>query len=139
MLEIPISHVLYENTNDIGHGHSWIVVNYILQANLIDGLGGDDDPLPPDGRNPHPLPNLPFGGIWEDAAFEHNMMNEIVAPPHIPTAPAHGHVAPAAGDNIPDILMLTLHPSNDLLTITRWTISTQLLKLWKLLMQFTRY
>jgi hypothetical protein len=47
MLEIPISHVLCENTNDSGHGHSWTVVNYILQANLIDGLGGDDDPLPP--------------------------------------------------------------------------------------------
>jgi hypothetical protein len=40
MLEIPISHVLCENTNDSGHGHSWTVVNYILQANLIDGLGG---------------------------------------------------------------------------------------------------
>jgi hypothetical protein len=39
MLEIPISHVLCENTNDSGHGHSWTVVNYILQANLIDGLG----------------------------------------------------------------------------------------------------
>jgi hypothetical protein len=30
MLEIPISHVLCENTNDSGHGHSWTVVNYIL-------------------------------------------------------------------------------------------------------------
>jgi hypothetical protein len=39
MLEIPISHVLCENTDDIGHGHSWTVVNYILQANLIEGLG----------------------------------------------------------------------------------------------------
>jgi hypothetical protein len=31
-------------------------VNYILQANLLDTLGGDDDPLPPDGANPHPTP-----------------------------------------------------------------------------------
>jgi hypothetical protein len=96
MLEIPISHVLCENTNDSGHGHSWTVVNYILQANLIDGLGGDDDPLPPDGGNPHPLPNLPFGGIWEDADFVHNMMHENATQPHIPATPAHGHVAPAA-------------------------------------------
>jgi hypothetical protein len=103
MLEIPISHVLCENTNDNGHGHSWTVVNYILQANLIDGLGGDDDPLPLDGGNPLPLPNMPFGGIWEDADFVHNMMQEIVAPPHIPTAPAHGHVAPAAEDFIPEV------------------------------------
>jgi hypothetical protein len=106
MLEILISHVLCENTNDSGHGHSWTVVNYILQANLIDGLGGDDDPLPPDGGNPHPLSNLPFGGIWEDADFVHNMMHENVAPHHIPTAPAHGHVAPtapAAEDFIPEV------------------------------------
>jgi hypothetical protein len=70
-------------------------VNYILQANLIDGLGGDDDPLPPDGGNPHPLPNLPFGGIWEDADFVHNMMQDV-APPHIHAAPVNGHAAPAA-------------------------------------------
>jgi hypothetical protein len=78
-------------------------VNYILQANLIAGLGGDDDPLSPDGGNPHPLPNLPFGGIWEDADYVHNMMQDV-APPHIPAAPVHGHVAPAAPadeDHIP--------------------------------------
>jgi hypothetical protein len=74
MLEIPISHVLCENTDDLGNGHSWTVVNYILQANLIQGLGGNDDPLPPDGGNPHPLPNP-----QHDARF---------APPHIPAAPA---------------------------------------------------
>jgi hypothetical protein len=39
MLEIPNSHVLCDNTNDSGHGHSWTVVNYILQANLIESLG----------------------------------------------------------------------------------------------------
>jgi hypothetical protein len=30
LLEIPISHVLCENTDDAGHGQSWTVVNYIL-------------------------------------------------------------------------------------------------------------
>jgi hypothetical protein len=87
-------------------GHSWTVVNYILQANLIEGLGGDDDPLPPDGGNPHPLPNLPIGGISEDANFFHNMMQENVGPPHIPASPAHGHVvpaAPAAEDFVPEV------------------------------------
>jgi hypothetical protein len=31
------------------------------------------------------------------------MMQENVAPPHIPAAPAHGHVAPAAEDFIPEV------------------------------------
>jgi hypothetical protein len=66
-------------------------------------LGGDDDPLPPDGGNPHPLPNLPFGGIWEDADFVHNMIQENVAPPHIPATPAHGHFAPSVEDFIPEV------------------------------------
>jgi hypothetical protein len=61
ILEIPISHVLCENTNEAGHGQSWTIVNYILQAYLIGGMGGDDDPLPPDVANPHLVPNLPFG------------------------------------------------------------------------------
>jgi hypothetical protein len=69
MLNIPISLVLSKNTSDKGTGHSWTVVNYILHANLLGINGGDDDPLPPDGGNPHPLPNLPFGGIWEYADF----------------------------------------------------------------------
>jgi hypothetical protein len=64
---------------------------YILQANLIGGPGGDEDHLPPDGGNPHPMPNLPFGGIWEDAAFQ-----DIVAP--IVVAPHAQNAAPAADD-----------------------------------------
>jgi hypothetical protein len=111
MLEIPISHVLCENTNDSGHGHSWTVVNYILQANLIEGLGGDDDPLPPEGGNPHPLPNLPFGGIWEDADFVHNMMHDV-APPHVPAAPVHGHAAPAAPADVDHIPVMNTPPQN---------------------------
>jgi hypothetical protein len=31
---------------------------------LIGGLGADEDPID-DGANPHPLPNIPFGGIWD--------------------------------------------------------------------------
>jgi hypothetical protein len=69
LLEIPISHVLCENADDAGHGQSWTVVNYILQANLITGEGADEDPLPPNGLNPHPMPNPPFGRIWNDADF----------------------------------------------------------------------
>jgi hypothetical protein len=97
ILEIPISHVLCENTDDAGHGHSWTVVNYILQANLIGGMGGDDDPLPPDGANPHPMPNLPFGGIWEDAEFHQNNIHENIIHHAAPADNAgHGNAAPAA-------------------------------------------
>jgi hypothetical protein len=38
LLEVPISLVLCQNTSDEGHGHSWTVVNYILQAKLIESL-----------------------------------------------------------------------------------------------------
>jgi hypothetical protein len=69
ILEIPISHVLCDNTDDKGHGDSWTVVNYILHSNLTVGPGGDEDPLPPHGANPHPFPALPFGGIWNDEIF----------------------------------------------------------------------
>jgi hypothetical protein len=42
------------------------------------------------------------------------MMQENVAPPHIPTAPAHGHVAPAAEDFIPEVNTPPQHsPGNE--------------------------
>jgi hypothetical protein len=87
--------VLCQNTSDEGHGHSWTVVNYILQAKLIGGLGGDEDPLPPDGGNPHPLPNLPFGGICDDMVHDNNELQEIVAPNPGNVVPG-GNAAPAA-------------------------------------------
>jgi hypothetical protein len=71
------------------------MVNYILQAKLIGGLGGDEDPLPPDGGNPHPLPNIPFGGIWDDLVHENNDMQDNVAPNQGNIAPG-GNAAPAA-------------------------------------------
>ncbi|KAM0917784.1 hypothetical protein ACQ4PT_009225 [Festuca glaucescens] len=85
ILEIPISHVLCENTDDQGHGQSWTVVNYILQSTLLGDASGDEDHLPPHGGNPHPFPNLPFGGIWNDATPEHDF-----------AAPGQDDVAPAA-------------------------------------------
>jgi hypothetical protein len=47
----------------------------VLQANLIDVLGGDDDPLPPNGANPHTKPNLPFGVIWANVVQDNNDNN----------------------------------------------------------------
>lgn len=65
------------------------MVNYVLQSKLIGGLGGDEDPLPPNGGNPHPLPNFPFGGIWDDMMHEDNKAQGNVAADM-------GNVAPAA-------------------------------------------
>jgi hypothetical protein len=67
LLEVPISLVLCQNTSDEGHGHSWTVVNYILQAKLIGGLGADEDPLPPDGEtliHCQIFPLVVSGMIW---------------------------------------------------------------------------
>jgi hypothetical protein len=89
LLEIPISHALCENTNDVGHGHSRTMVNYVLQANLIDVLGGDDDPLPLNCANPYPKPNLPFGGIWADVVQDNNDNNANNANVAHDVAPLH--------------------------------------------------
>jgi hypothetical protein len=74
------------------------VVNYILHANLLGANGGDDDPLPPDGGNPHPLPNLPFGGIWDDANFVHDAppADQHVQAPDIPMVNTPPQATPAA-------------------------------------------
>jgi hypothetical protein len=74
------------------------MVNYILHANLLGAIGGDDDPLPPDGGNPHPLPNLPFGGIWEDADYVHDAphADQHVQEPDIPMVNTPPHATPAA-------------------------------------------
>jgi hypothetical protein len=96
LLEIPISHVLCENTNDEGHGHSWTCVICVLQAKLIGGLGGDEDPLPTEGGNPHAMPNLPFGGVWEDVADGIFAKHKNIAPNAHHVASNEANVAPAA-------------------------------------------
>ncbi|KAM0909714.1 hypothetical protein ACQ4PT_014652 [Festuca glaucescens] len=62
----------------LGHGDSWTVANYILHSDLIAGPGGDEDPLPPHGGNPHPFPAMPFGGIWNDEIFAGHDANQII-------------------------------------------------------------
>jgi hypothetical protein len=108
LLDIPISHVLMENTNDAGHGQSWTTVIYILEARLIGGLGPDEDPID-DGANPHPLPNIPFGGIWDDQDLEENP-DDHQDHMDINANDAHQvpHAAPAA-DTEPMVHTPTIH------------------------------
>lgn len=100
LLEIPVSHVICDNLDDVGHGQSWTCVVYIIQQDLLGAMGGDEDPIPPDG-NVHPLPHAPFGGVWHDAHFhghedDENLQqphNDYLYMPHVVTPP-QSHVNP---------------------------------------------
>lgn len=104
LLEIPISHVICEGLDDFGHGQSWTCAVYILQADLLGAMGGDEDPIPPDGVL-HPMPQAPFGGIWHDTDF---MGDE-----HDHAAPAAHHAPAADNDAIPMIPTPPLSPESD--------------------------
>ncbi|KAM0887532.1 hypothetical protein ACQ4PT_028966 [Festuca glaucescens] len=62
---LPLSIVVLQNSSDNGSGGSWTCPTYILSRNLIGAMGGDEDPILPDGENPHPMPNV-FNGFWHD-------------------------------------------------------------------------
>ena len=66
-------------------------------------MGGDEDPIPPDG-NLHPMPHAPFGGIWHDADFAHN------EEPH--AAPAVHHAPDGDHENIPMVYTPPQDPEN---------------------------
>ncbi|KAM0869792.1 hypothetical protein ACQ4PT_040437 [Festuca glaucescens] len=62
---LPVSIVVLQNSSDNGSGGSWTCPTYNLSRNLIGAVGGDEDPILPDGENPHPMPNV-FHGFWHD-------------------------------------------------------------------------
>ena len=68
LLEIPVSHVICESLDDYGHGQSWTCAVYILHADFLGAMGGDEDPIPPDGVM-HPLPIASFRGILRGGGF----------------------------------------------------------------------
>lgn len=53
---IPGSIVVVQNFSAEGYGNSWSCPCYILNTNMLGAGAGDEDPLPPDGANPHPVP-----------------------------------------------------------------------------------
>ena len=70
-------------------------------------MGGDEDPIPPDG-DIHPIPQPPFHGIWKDVEFhapeQHNAPAQDDDMPHVntpPLSPIHPHGAPAASLMLP--------------------------------------
>jgi hypothetical protein len=75
---------------------------------MLGPVAGDEDPLPPDGANPHPLP-LVHDDFWHGDHMVHNDdmdMNEQ-ANQAAPAEPGHGHAAPAAEEQIVDVAPMT--------------------------------
>jgi hypothetical protein len=53
---LPMSIVVMRNLTEDGNTDSWTCPLILLQRRMFGGVAGDEDPLPPDGANPHPLP-----------------------------------------------------------------------------------
>jgi hypothetical protein len=71
---------------------------------VLEGMAGDEDPLPPNGANPHPLP-LEDHGFWHDQHMHMEQMNVdkhthnvAVADGIEPAAPATPHQSPPSSD-----------------------------------------
>ncbi|CAM0912751.1 unnamed protein product [Alopecurus aequalis] len=79
--KIPLSIVIINNTTDIGHGDGWACPTYILSASMLGVQASNEDPLPPDGQNPHPIPI-----VVDDFAMWH--ADNEGPPPQPPVAPA---------------------------------------------------
>ena len=97
--KIPMSIVVTQTTSDEGTGGSWSCPTIIISATMLGAVAGDEDPLPPDGANPHPLPIVVDDfAMWHadhEGIINHN---NNVAPPPDNVAPAQGHAAPAAAE-----------------------------------------
>jgi hypothetical protein len=57
--------LLLKNTSDDGSVDTLIGPTILLACNTLGGLAGDEDPLPPYGANPHPMPFV-HNGFWHD-------------------------------------------------------------------------
>ncbi|PNT76853.1 uncharacterized protein LOC112270071 [Brachypodium distachyon] len=62
---LPLSLVILNNTNDIGNGDSWTCPLFVLSYNILGTLPADEDPLPPNGETPHPMP-VHFHDVWSE-------------------------------------------------------------------------
>ena len=53
---IPLSMVVTQSTSGLGTGDSWSCHTIIISSVMLGAIPGDEDPLLPDGQNPHPVP-----------------------------------------------------------------------------------
>jgi hypothetical protein len=64
--------VVGKNVADDGHTNTWTCPMILLSTTMLGGHAGDEDPLLPNGANPHPMP-LVHAGFWHDLNMEHQM------------------------------------------------------------------
>jgi hypothetical protein len=114
---LPMSIVVIKNLAEDGNSDSWTCPLVLLSSRMIGAAAGDEDPLPPNGANLHPLP-LVDQGFWHD---DHMMQEDVgnmggedavpamdnAAPPNAapaaePAPPLAGNVAPV-NDNVVQI------------------------------------
>jgi hypothetical protein len=92
-----MSIVVIKNLAEDGNSDSWTCPLVLLSRRMLGAAAGDEDPLPPNGANPHPLPQVDQG-FWHDDHMmqedEGNMDEGIAAPGMDNAAPPHA--APAA-------------------------------------------
>jgi hypothetical protein len=72
---LPLSVVVGKNVSNDGHTDTWSCPLILLSTTMLGGHAGDEDPIPPNGANPHPMP-LVHAGFWHDLNVDHQM-NEI--------------------------------------------------------------
>jgi hypothetical protein len=51
---LPMSIVVIKNLTEDGNADSWTCPLVLLATRMLEPVAGDEDPLPPDGANPHP-------------------------------------------------------------------------------------
>jgi hypothetical protein len=96
---LPMSIVVMRNLTEDGNTDSWTCPLILLQRRMLGGVAGDEDPLPPDGANPHPLPQNDIGGFWHDQQFPMGPAQMNVEVGNNNVAAQHDDAAPAAGEH----------------------------------------
>jgi hypothetical protein len=96
---LPLSVVVGKNVADDGHADTWTCPMILLSTTMLGGHAGDEDPLPPNGANPHPMP-LVHVGFWHDLNMDQQMDEMADQGDNFQEQLAHDNVA-APVDNAP--------------------------------------
>ncbi|KAM0858559.1 hypothetical protein ACQ4PT_047754 [Festuca glaucescens] len=94
---LPLSLVVIRNLTDDGNADSWTCPLYLISRVMLGGGAGDEDPLPPNGGNPHHVMIYGQGGFWHDQAMHNDdEMEQGHDDPVFPNQAAPANAAPAA-------------------------------------------
>jgi hypothetical protein len=112
---LPLSVVVGKNLSDDGQTDTWTCPMILLSTTMLGGHAGDEDPLPPNGENPYPMP-LIHAGFWHDANMEPQMDDMADVGDNIQEEPADGHHAAPAPMAAPVAANGILSPQHPLFT-----------------------